>query len=245
MHDPLPEPSFWLELAFQGLVALLLAGFVVAVRFASGPSATRRAAACAIGLLFVSGALALNGKLAFGPMPPPLMVHAFVCASAGVVLAFSRIGRQLASALSFQWLIGFQTFRLPLQLMVNEGYNEGVVPRPLSFQGYDFDILTGASALVVAVLFAQGRVGRRTLWTWNVVGSLLLLVTVAIAILCMPTPLRVFMDEPPNVWVTWWPFVWLPTFLVPAALLGHLLVFRKLLQGEGDGRVSVRRSSRP
>jgi hypothetical protein len=43
----------------------------------------------------------------------------------------------------------------------------------------------------------------------------------------MPGPLRQF-DGPPNVWVGDFPFVWLPTVMVAAALLGHLLVFRRL-----------------
>jgi hypothetical protein len=45
----------------------------------------------------------------------------------------------------------------------------------------------------------------------------------------MPTPFRVF-EGPPSVFVASVPFVWLPTVMVMAALLGHLLLFRRLSQ---------------
>lgn len=42
------------------------------------------------------------------------------------------------------------------------------------------------------------------------------------------------MNEPANVWITWPPFVWLPAVLVPVALLGHLLLFRRLRVERAD-----------
>ena len=63
---------------------------------------------------------------------------------------------------------------------------------------------------------------------WNVLGTALLATIVAIVILSAPLPIRVFTEGPTNVWVTRFPGVWLPAVLVQAALLGHLLVFRKL-----------------
>jgi hypothetical protein len=39
-----------------------------------------------------------------------------------------------------------------------------------------------------------------------------------------------------------WPFVWLPTFLVPVALFGHILSLRQLLVARSRDR---ERSGRP
>ena len=36
------------------------------------------------------------------------------------------------------------------------------------------------------------------------------------------------MNEPANVWITHAPWVWLPTVMVFAAILGHVLVYRRL-----------------
>jgi hypothetical protein len=61
-----------------------------------------------------------------------------------------------------------------------------------------------------------------------VMGFGLLLNVLTVAILSTPTPLRVFMNEPANVWITQAPFVWLVAVLVPTALAGHLVIFRRL-----------------
>jgi hypothetical protein len=63
---------------------------------------------------------------------------------------------------------------------------------------------------------------------WNVLGLALLANIVAIAVLATPTPFHHFVNEPPNLLPSTFPYVWLPTFLVPAALFGHLLVFRAI-----------------
>ena len=49
-----------------------------------------------------------------------------------------------------------------------------------------------------------------------------------IAILSAPTPLRTFHNEPANDWITHAPWVWLPTVFVVAAIIGHVLVIRRL-----------------
>ena len=98
----------------------------------------------------------------------------------------------------------------------------------MTWHGWNFDVLTGLSAPLVAWLAARGRLGVRGIVVWNGAGLRLLANVVTIAILSTPTPLRVFANEPANTFVAAWPWVWLPTFLVPAALFGHLLAFRKL-----------------
>jgi hypothetical protein len=65
------------------------------------------------------------------------------------------------------------------------------------------------------------------IWAWNLLGLGLLINIVTIAILSMPTPMRRF-EGPANVFVATFPYVWLPTVMVSAALLGHLLVARRL-----------------
>ena len=59
-------------------------------------------------------------------------------------------------------------------------------------------------------------------------GFALLANIITIAVLSTPIPFRKFMEGPPNLLPSTFPFVWLPTFLVQAALFGHVLVFRAL-----------------
>lgn len=79
---------------------------------------------------------------------------------------------------------------------------------------------------------------------WNTLGLVLLANIVTVALLSAPTPLRVFMNEPANVWITHAPWVWLPAVMVFAALAGHVLVYRRLLvEAATDAAGAVRPST--
>jgi hypothetical protein len=125
-------------------------------------------------------------------------------------------------------LVGFHVFRLPLELLMHSAAGAGVMPTQMSFSGWNFDILTGATALVVAPLAAFGVLPRRLLLAWNALGSVLLLVVVGIAVASTP-PLLAFGADPAraNTWVAYAPFIWLPTLLVPAAAAGHVVLWRR------------------
>jgi hypothetical protein len=101
------------------------------------------------------------------------------------------------------------------------------MPVQMSYSGRNLDIVTGVTALVVAVLVRRRVAGRTLVAVWNVMGLALLVNVVTIAILSTPR-IRFFGDDRLNVFVTHPPFVWLPAVMVPTALAGHLLVFRAL-----------------
>jgi hypothetical protein len=154
----------------------------------------------------------------------------------GVVLfSRSRLGHTLATRSPLWLLVGLQAFRLPLELVMHAAAAEGTMPPQMTFAmvdgtwGLNYDILTGASALVLALLVRSGRAGTRAVAVWNVAGALLLLAIVVNAIASLPL-IAAFGSDPRHVnsWVAFAPFIWLPSVLVASALLGHLLVFRAL-----------------
>lgn len=181
-----------------------------------------------------TAALAASGVLGdFDRRPQPMMLLMTVTFAGSIGLAFSPFGTRMASTLSLPWLIGFQGFRLPLELIMHRAAEEGVMPMQMSYSGSNPDILTGATAILVAWLLSRGWGSSRTPWLWNILGSCLLLNIVVIAILS--TPIFAFWGpDQLNLWVTRAPFVWLPTMLVPFALTGHLLIWRKLLGERGS-----------
>ena len=140
-----------------------------------------------------------------------------------VILSFAKMrSTRLAT-----WLDGTPTV-LMSRGEVDRAATEGVMPPQMSYSGLNFDILTGVTALLLAVALATGRAGRRTAAAWNVLGSVLLLNILVIAFLSTPLPIRVFMNEPANVWITRAPFVWLPTVMVCSAIIGHIAVLRRV-----------------
>lgn len=159
-------------------------------------------------------------------LPPALMVMMVLLVILTTRLAFS--GR--LDHLPIGVIVLSQAFRLPLELVMHQALSEGIMPKQMSFSGCNFDIVTGATAIVVGVLALRGAAPKWLLIAWNLLGSLLLLTIVAIAI--ASTPIFEFFGTEPhqlNTWVADPPYVWLPGVLVPTALLGHLLLWRRLL----------------
>lgn len=216
------------------VAAMLVAGVFVAYR-TTGATPTRTwaaAAAMTIGLAgWMSGyyLAAQSGLLRFDTWPPTMMLVVPVLIATAIGLGISPLGRRLALGLPLWVLVGSQAFRLPLELVMHEAYEVGLMPKQMSFSGLNFDILTGASAVVVSALLLTGRAGPRLVRAWNVIGTLLLVNVVTIALLSAPTPLRMFHNPPANTWITTAPYVWLPTVLVAFAILGHVVVYRRLL----------------
>jgi hypothetical protein len=220
------EASPGFAMAFVALVLVVAALLPLGVAHAGGGLLD---AAVATGIYRGAvGAVAVSGALEFGPLPPRLLLLVALCFAGTAALAFSPLGARLATRVPLAWLIGYQAFRVPVELLLHRGFREGFVPEQMTYLGANFDVASGAGALIVAFLVARGAASPRLVLAWNVAALALLANIVAIAVLSMPTPLRVFQNEPANVWVARFPWIWLPTVLVQAAWLGHLLVFRAL-----------------
>jgi hypothetical protein len=160
---------------------------------------------------------------------PPRMLGVLAVTLIGTfALAFSPLGKRMATVPAVAWLVGFQAFRIPVEIVLFRLHQEGIVPVQMTFEGLNFDILSGLTALPVAYLAARDRLPNWALAAWNVFGLALLLNILTIAVLSLPLPIRAFHNEPANTFVTTVPYIWLATVLVPAALAGHLLVFRRL-----------------
>ena len=226
----------WLTLFFIAQVLVMSVTLVLEVRRATihcgeaEDTANARAKNLAVGFgawLTVTAYLAQTGALRFGPMPPPLMVCAFASMAVTVALALGPVGTALVRGAGVGFLVGYQVFRVAVEIFLWWGHREGLVPVQMTWEGRNWDVVTGAMAPVAAWTGS-----RRVILVWNVAGLALLGNVVTVAILSAPTPFRQFWNEPANVFVTQSPFMWLPLFLVPLALFGHVVVFRWLRQPE-------------
>ena len=102
------------------------------------------------------------------------------------------------------------------------------MPVQMSYSGRNLDIVTGISALVLAVAMLIWKVPRMILWIWNVMGLLLLINIVGVAVLSLPL-FQFFGPDQLNTFVAYPPYVLLPAIMVLAAWAGHLVIFRALL----------------
>ncbi len=180
-----------------------------------------RRAGIGIGI-FLAGTwlAAYAGWMRFGPIPPPVPALLVPVTIATAVMA----RRAPVERLGLGWLIGFQSFRILVEIFLWWGHREGVVPVQLTWEGRNFDVLTGLSAPVMGWLAARGSLATMAIKIWNLAGLALLVNVVSVAALSMPTPLQRF--EPVNLFVAEAPFVWLPLFLVQSAWFGHVALWR-------------------
>ena len=178
----------------------------------------------------LTAAAAARGALAhFDARPPPILALFVALFAVSAAVSFSRVGGRLAEGLPVALLGGAQSCRLPLELLLHEAAREGVMPVQMSFAGWNFDIVTGATAVVVASLAATGRAPRTLILAWNEMGTALLAAILGIALASTPA-IHAFGAEPRelNTFVAYFPFVWLPSVCVVAACIGHVVLFRKL-----------------
>ena len=231
------KASAELTWGFAALALMVAAAFPVLL-FRAGRAAGERdakprglrvavLAALWLAVTFAAGA---SGRLRFDTMPPTMLVAMIAMWAIALRTGLGPTGRRLAESTPLGVLVLVQAFRLPLELLMHRAAGEGLMPVQMSFSGRNWDIVTGSTALVlgVAIIARRGRVPRWIVAAWNVMGALLLANVLVVALLSAPTPFRVFMNEPANTWIAHAPWIWLPAVFVPAAIAGHIIVFRRL-----------------
>lgn len=129
-----------------------------------------------------------------------------------------------------QWIIYLQTFRIFVELLLWKQFLIGVTPIQMTFEGRNFDVLVGLTAPLIGFLYYKNKVKFRKLaLLWNFAGMALLLNILAIAVLSFPTKFRYFMNEPSNTFVTEFPGILLPGFLVMIAYTMHYFSIKQLM----------------
>jgi hypothetical protein len=222
---------------FLAFTAVVVAGIAAALsRWLDG----RRRGAALVGIsawvLYV-GALGLSGALASAAAPPRIIFILIPVVLTTMFLVRSDIGRELALSIPTPLLIGAQGFRVVVELFIHQFWSAGLLPRMLTYEGANFDILAGLSAPVVAWLLASRRFSARIVLGWNVLGLMLLANIVVRAILTTPA-LQLLATEMPNRALGIFPFTFIPGLMAPLALMLHVLSIRALLASIRSNRPS-------
>jgi hypothetical protein len=175
------------------------------------------------------GVLSLRGFFAeFLKLPPRIGLAVMLPLPFVIWIARSKKGSTLLKLLPAHWPIYLQSFRIVVEIALWLSVREGALPMQLSFEGRNFDIFTGLLALPVGYYcFVKKSAPSWVAWVYNIFGLLLLINVVVIAVLSMPTPLRVFHNEPANTLVAYFPFIYLPGVLVPLAYTLHIFSLRQ------------------
>jgi hypothetical protein len=101
----------------------------------------------------------------------------------------------------------------------------------MTFEGRNFDILAGITAPIIAYFsLKKVKLSRNVVLVWNIICLGLLINIVVNGFLSAPSPLQQLAFDQPNIAILNFPFSWLPTFIVPLVLFGHLVSIRQLLK---------------
>jgi hypothetical protein len=174
--------------------------------------------------LIFQAVLALGGfYLETDTVPPRLLVFGLFPALLTTIIYFIFARRIFIEKLPLKILTLIHVIRIPVELVLLWLYQQKLVPQLMTFEGRNFDILSGISAPAIFWLaFRNGKVNRPLLIIWNFLALGLLFNIVTNAILSFPFPFQQFALEQPNRGVLYFPFIWLPTIVVPIVLFSHL-----------------------
>jgi hypothetical protein len=215
-----------MRVAVDGLFVLTVVALAVPVAGVLPPRPRRVLIVWLLGL----GALAGSGAfLQAGRIPPYFAAVGVLSSVAGVIFVFSRSGTAVLRRIPAAWLVGLQSFRVVVEIVLWALASQHRLSPLLTFEGRNFDILVGLTALPVAWLCLVRRAWLpHVALGWNIAGIAILLNIVIHALLSAPTPFQALRTEPPTTIIATLPYIWLPGFLVPLAFSLHAASLRRL-----------------
>jgi hypothetical protein len=181
-------------------------------------------------LIVIQSALGLSGFYSdVNTMSARFPLLAFPLLAFCASLFFTRKGRAFIDSLDIKTLTILHTIRILVELVLFWLFVHKAIPRAMTFEGRNFDILSGLSApLVYYFGFVKQKLSNPVMIIWNAACMLLLLNVVSSAVLSLPARFQHFGFEQPNIAIGYFPFLLLPAILVPLVLFANAAAIRQL-----------------
>ena len=184
--------------------------------------------------IFFQAILSINGfhqnSAAF---PPRLVLFGVFPALLLLIIYFIFFRQNFIEKLPLKILTILSVVRIPVEIVLLWLFQNQFVPQSMTFEGRNFDILSGITAPIVYFLaFRGGKINRPLLIVWNIFSIALLFNIVITAILALPAISPNLPTELQNRAVSFFPYIWLPTIVVPIVLFSHLASLWKLYKNQ-------------
>jgi hypothetical protein len=183
--------------------------------------------------LVIQGLVGLNNFYATDTKGfPPRFILAIVPPFLTIlILFFTKTGLVFIDHLPLEIITYLNIVRIPVELVLYWLMFHKAVPQLMTFEGRNFDIISGISSPFIAYYgFTVKKLGNKFILYWNMIALVLLLNVLTIGILSAPFVFQAFSFLQPNTAVLYFPFIWLPCFIVPLIFFGHLVSIRQLLK---------------
>lgn len=189
-----------------------------------------------IAWLFLSALGAFYGFFEDFEAKPPRLLILFAVNTIVLILLFSlKRSRTLIKKLPITILTFIHIIRIPVEMVLWWLANEGMLDHKLTFEGSNFDILVGITAPFAAI-FMLGLKSKShfAAIVWNILGIIMLANIVIMAVRASPYFYDPALFRKPNIAVFYFPFIWLPSFVVPAVLFSHITSLYQLFTKEKE-----------
>jgi len=243
MTPQVPEYLVTFEAALRPLVAAIGLGLIwMGAARMDGPAQSRYGTASALSVVLIAWLAvaqylgSANAYLATGEDAVPTVLFGLLIplmtAAAGVRLS-ERIA-SLVSAIPLPWIVAAQVYRVGGGIFPVL-WADGRLPWQFALPAGIGDVVTGCSAIVVAALLAQKS--PRALgaaYGWCLFGITDLVMAVTMGGMTSPGRAHLLALDAPNLLISSYPLVMVPTFAVPLALILHGLVLWRLRRKTGS-----------
>jgi hypothetical protein len=249
MTPQIPEYLLSFELIVRGLVTIIALGLIWlgAARMAASAKSRYATAgvlsAAFIGWLAVAQYLgAANTYFASTDTAVPTVLFGLLIPLAVAALALwqSESVAMLVAAIPLHWLVAAQVYRVAGGIFLVL-WAAGRLPWQFALPAGTGDVVTGIVAVVVAAQLARNAVGaHRATYAWCLFGIADLVVAITMGAMTSPGRPHLLAFDAPNLLISSYPLVMVPTFGVPLALMLHGLVLLRLRRGAAaTGRLAV------
>lgn len=232
MIEALP---MYISLAFGLTTIATLLLFAWVVKNAYTPKTRKKTTLILIGMiiwLMIQAILTMNNiyNTNTDSLPPKIVIFGILPTILTLIFLFAtQHGRVFMDSLPLRNLTYLNIVRVPVEMVLFWLFVHKAIPELMTFEGRNFDIIAGITAPFVAYFgLTKAKLSRAVVLVWNVICLGLLLNIVVNAFLSAPSPIQRFAFDQPNVAILNFPFSWLPTFVVPIVLFGHLASIRQL-----------------
>jgi hypothetical protein len=195
--------------------------------FYLGTGRNGRALGAAVLWMLLVSILAIQGFFSVTDTVPPRFAVIFI----GNIICVLYLYRLLKNeVVDYQYSMIIHSLRILVEIALYILFLQGQVPKIMTFEGWNFDILVGISALILLLSFRinKSKPSKIVLLIWNYVSILFLINIVTIGILSAPLPIQQLSFEQPNIAVLKFPYILLPSLIVPIVFLTHILNIRQL-----------------
>lgn len=164
----------------------------------------------------------------FKAMPPRILwAEGFALLVAMVLPALKQV-KEVLDECPPAWFIVPQLYRIGVAAVLWLLYQRHHSPMEMTPAGLNWDLIIALSAPLVAWLcYGGGRQMHRLALIWNAIGLGMLLFAILLGILSLPQ-IGVFTSY--DNFSMYFPFVWLPAFILPWGVFLHLFSIRQLLR---------------